>query len=1539
MAVMNIKRSHIETALNELISYKEGFRFQRIALALAEQRWPTVVATELLKDGGEDGLTHPFLEQNRQLSVACSITPTYKKISDDVTTIKERGLTVDLLVFYCPQPITVRKWKDTWAKSLRREYQCELLVITREDIVQNLLNPKNEWICERILNLQCPHEKTTDIETLVLDCREAATNIAQEWKSLSLNQSDVLIDLNMRQLDGGGHITGTEYSHLSLSEHITKGNSAILLGSPGAGKTTTLVQVCLDILASKENVIPLLVSLPDWTESNQGILDFIVQHPEFLGRDISANSLARAHKESRLVFILNGWNEIPAEQMSTAGGMIRRLGREYLAAGIIVATRDHSISVPLFGANSFGLQKLSDSQRRDYLERKLKRERSEELLSLIVAEKAISEITRSPFILAEIVDLFEANAAIPRTRMAVFRHIIHKSEGSPEHSVQLNGVPISSRSGLYLSQLACKMTQEGKASLLDMAAISSIAAVESELKLHNQITAAREPQHILDILCAHHLLKRTTFPTTSVSFVHQQFQEYYAANVVLDQLASIQENTKADQATRFQSDILNMPIWEEALRLLAEEIGDSFEHPDEAHPLPKDPVALGRLLVELTLSLDPIFAAELARLCGPSVWPSVRNTIEPFLREWYGCSEQAHRECALAAMFATGSEDFSDIIWPLLEDPDEEVFWGTCHTARTFFLSSLGSDWLPRVEKWEERRRRRFVRALGREGDDETFPVLRYFAENDPDATVRADAIGELRWMGARSQFFEELSKCNDPVFEILIRKDHIPGKVPTEIVERLVNYFDNIQQHVADPREQIRLTVYTPAIGPKRQIDLLENALENYIFKADRDDSSLLSKALEIIAVEEIDWVNTWVVHHYAEGRLRGGQWKSHIQSVPEATLNEMLSNFMQLDETKIKAWPIEDLIVIGAGQKHAENLFLRKIELHRELIRPYTKESEPLRKLCQRIDQVLREIHVSLLIPILIDKYSNTQDLVELKAILGLLSRDAWRESKSTIRGLNEDQRSKSRSLLIGYLPTVLEQDDFHGDLKAKLAMALSCFGRSQDLPLLLQLVQADIRRRREGLANIRKGNHLSPRCQGAHQVWDRHYVKAICELAPEEADTVLIDLLQEEHYEEQAAQGLYNILKEAVIKDDSSFWHHSPETDFVARECGTYSVACHPKCEEYVDAIVAGINQMRAEGGKVNHINSRLSCLAVILTSFGLQKTVDLILEILATPNEYSHWSYVDALGRLLRHGFVLDANAVGRVVVPIINKLIKGNLTNSPNDLYLLERCLCIIALTDDTQEGIDLIKGVIVKIRCGLHDLTKLIEAIAYKGSNAGIQWLLELAQMRGLPDRTAHVLTGSLKKSDHPAVKEAMLNALDPTTESPTMSLIELRTTSEVPGMIADICRNDDASLQRVQNLCKMDQTEINRSILAGTVNLLDSSEALSDGLMLLGDRLEPRIPYPLQEAIEKRLIRHKHLSGVTYQIEPQADVETQRKLLDFTYNDPTRSETCFGLIGFCMQLRIKYGRPPTEPRHPYFKSGYAWPPLDRNNSKTAQEG
>ncbi len=84
---MTVLRTDIEKALDELISNEEGMKFQGLAVILAKQRWPDLVACERKKDLGIDAYASASLAEDRTgkgLGVFSDCNA--HKIKDDATT-------------------------------------------------------------------------------------------------------------------------------------------------------------------------------------------------------------------------------------------------------------------------------------------------------------------------------------------------------------------------------------------------------------------------------------------------------------------------------------------------------------------------------------------------------------------------------------------------------------------------------------------------------------------------------------------------------------------------------------------------------------------------------------------------------------------------------------------------------------------------------------------------------------------------------------------------------------------------------------------------------------------------------------------------------------------------------------------------------------------------------------------------------------------------------------------------------------------------------------------------------------------------------------------------------------------------------------------------------------------------------------------------------------------------------------------------------------------------------------------------------------
>lgn len=289
----------------------------------------------------------------------------------------------------------------------------------------------------------------------------------------------------------------------------------------------------------------------------------------------------------------------------------------------------------------------------------------------------LDELTRTPFFLSEVTSIFEAGAPIPSTKLGVLEAVTRLVEQSDQHRNHLQSPPLGGRAKDYLGELATRMTAQNAVSITEEKARPAVAAVGNLLKEAGQIGAPPDPVSVLATLCSHHVLERQDYPEVAFRFEHQQFQEFYAAIDISRQLFALLPTPDPQKQLEFTKSFVNEPAWAEPLRLLADDIGGRSAGTEGARA-----IQAGTLLVTMALTVDPVFAAELARLCGPHVWKEVRAAVGERLRSLYASADKNYKNSALAGMLASGSTDFKDIIEPILSSGDQQAILGTFRAAR-----------------------------------------------------------------------------------------------------------------------------------------------------------------------------------------------------------------------------------------------------------------------------------------------------------------------------------------------------------------------------------------------------------------------------------------------------------------------------------------------------------------------------------------------------------------------------------------------------------------------------------------------------------------------------------------------------------------------------------------------------------------------------------------------------------------------------------------------------------------------------------------
>ena len=903
---MAILRIDIERALDEIISQEEGMRFQGLAVVLGKKRWRELIARPRKKDFGLDAYA-PASQTSERIGkgLAASITPNLRKISADATTAKENYPDLKMLLFVTAAKVGIAT-QGRWKEEIQKDHDLELHVIEREEIIALMILQENASLCASFLHL--PLDSEPQVADIIDRTRRAAASVARAWAGKT--QGHPLVGLTAVRLDSNG-AESTDALSLEQIDHVLSQSCRIVLEGPaGCGKTTTLIQLAQ---RTRTAGTPFMVDLPAWTSSRRGILEYIAGMPAFQAEGLTAADLAHLQKAEPFLFLLNGWNEIAESNSEQGNRALRELERDFPAAGIIVATRTHHLKPPLPGALRLRLIHLQRVQRAAYLEARLDTQ-SAELAARIDGDLSLDELTRTPFVLSEVVSLFEADAEIPFTKVGILAQVIRLQEGREEHHNALQAAPIFGRQTDYLSALATAMTHSGAVALPEADARAIVANVARELVNSGQIETAGAPT-ILATLTAHHVLERVDYPQTSFRFDHQQLQEYFAALDIHAQLLDLNDDD-SDATGRFTADYVNDPAWAEPLRMIAatssETSGDGGV--DKRH------TCAGTNLVEMALAVDLVFAGELAQLCGATVWNEVRTAVGDRFRAVHAIRDNNYRQYAVAAMLATDVADFTDIIVPLLSDKDDQTRLSTYRLWPDIRVSSLGPSWRNQVSGWSEEARADFVsEALRHRADDEVAD----FAAADKSTAVKQVAASALMWTSADVPLIRVLESMDARTFHDVAREN--ADRMPTALRYRTIAAMRQFMETSTDRPACLRTALNLVELGETGLDDLIKDAIEALSSADIRGGGSHhLRLALEHLRNTDPAWVSEWVATRVSEGVPYGHEyWLPFATTIPDDLVER---NLQCLETEDVEHARLEGMIAVitaGAGTRLAARVF----------------------------------------------------------------------------------------------------------------------------------------------------------------------------------------------------------------------------------------------------------------------------------------------------------------------------------------------------------------------------------------------------------------------------------------------------------------------------------------------------------------------------------------------------------------------------------------------------------------------------------------
>lgn len=307
-----------------------------------------------------------------------------------------------------------------------------------------------------------------------------------------------------------------------------------------------------------------------------------------------------------------------------------------------------------------------------------------------------------------------------------------------------------------------------------------------------------------------------------------------------------------DALERYIVDYVNDPAWAEPLRMIAETLAEQTGH-DETD---KKNQRAGGKLVTMALAVDPVFAGELARLCGAAVWGDIRATVGERFRTIYAIHDGSFRQVSITAMLATGAADFSDIILPIMSGSDQQARFNTYRLWPNMQVSSLGPNWCELVCGWSEEAQVDFVSELLHHHTDHEIAA---FAAESNCIAVKKAAASALMWSGSGDELTLLLESMDGHTFEVvaLADADLMPAAFRTKTVAALRKFINSTTNHTARLRTALDLI----KLGETDLNDDVKDAM-TLLSGGDMRKLSLhhIQPALDYLRKIDPTWTSEWV-------------------------------------------------------------------------------------------------------------------------------------------------------------------------------------------------------------------------------------------------------------------------------------------------------------------------------------------------------------------------------------------------------------------------------------------------------------------------------------------------------------------------------------------------------------------------------------------------------------------------------------------------------------------------------------------------------
>lgn len=512
-----------------------------------------------------------------------------------------------------------------------------------------------------------------------------------------------------------------------LVEAIEAGESIVLFGDGGIGKTTFLLELASLFTRESHRRTPLYVDAAIWARSGASVLDYLAGTPSAQALGVTSGELAKLAEGGFLVLMVNGWNEIPADRKTYCRETFNLLTTAAPNLAVAVASRIAHDAASLSSARRIAVRGLTWQGQSAVVRSELGEEAAHSLLEVLAKDTRLRHAARSPLILRGLIAQARMGAKASANVYDLLGAVVATFEADNQRRLILAEAPVFAMQEHYVEELACSLNARGATNLTREDALIAVTAVASRMVKQGLLGAVPQPMAILDVLANHHVLH---VQDTFVRFAHQRFQEYFAAARLL------RIGSMADNLMTLLREAVNQPAWADSLELVAGKLKASG-----------DSAAARALLVQAAEAVDLAYACDLAGLCALEETDdaTLHLRLVSRINELGTSPLEEVQELAIACQIASRFPTFADKLWTLFESNEQQM---RLHSHRLngsrVSLVQLGPEAEARIKAWPPARRAELVHEIADNPDNYDF--IASAAVADPDPEVRAAAMSALFW-------------------------------------------------------------------------------------------------------------------------------------------------------------------------------------------------------------------------------------------------------------------------------------------------------------------------------------------------------------------------------------------------------------------------------------------------------------------------------------------------------------------------------------------------------------------------------------------------------------------------------------------------------------------------------------------------------------------------------------------------------------------------------------------------------------------------